>query len=63
MAAESVASRTNVEARRRERSRSKSNFIEFNDLCSSTALGWHLVALHLQYSQPCAKPAQPIGSA
>jgi len=32
IAAESVASNTNVDARRRERSRSNSHFIAFNDL-------------------------------
>ena len=38
IAAESVASRTNVEARRRERSRSKSDFMEFDDLVRVTNL-------------------------
>jgi hypothetical protein len=32
MAAETVASNTKTEVRRRERSRSKSDFIEFTDL-------------------------------
>jgi hypothetical protein len=51
MATERVASKTNVEARRRERSRSKSDFMDSMTSSGDQPCGWIVDCTNYQYSQ------------